>query len=351
MIISSADITMSSKYSRLEKYEKTEELTVWTGDNPFLEDEDEQPVRDRVSLTDEARNYLDKKRETLSSQEIDVKPGEAGDLMFIKLLVEAFSGREINLKELTEIDDDEELKELSAEMEGAQAAEDAPEKEGWGVIYNSHESYTEHEKMMFKAKGTIRTEDGREIDFKLHLKMHRKYHSEESVSIRAGDAALIDPLVINYAGPAADLTSTKFSFDIDSDGEDNSISFVKSGSGLLALDLNSDGIVNNGGELFGPSTGNGFSELAAYDEDGNNWIDEKDSVFSKLKIWSKDAEGNDSFSSLLEKNVGAIYLSGVDSPFSIKDTANELQGQVAKTGIYADERGTVGTVQQVNLVA
>jgi len=61
--------------------------------------------------------------------------------------------------------------------------------------------------------------------------------SEESVSIRAGDAALTDPLVINYAGPAADLTSAKFSFDLDADGTDDHISFVSPGSGVLTLDL------------------------------------------------------------------------------------------------------------------
>jgi hypothetical protein len=31
--------------------------------------------------------------------------------------------------------------------------------------------------------------------------------------------------------------------------------------------------------LFGPQTGNGFAELAEYDEDKNNWIDENDSIY------------------------------------------------------------------------
>ena len=45
------------------------------------------------------------------------------------------------------------------------------------------------------------------------------------------------------------------------------------------LDLNNDDIITNGNELFGPRTGNGFTELSVYDEDGNNWIDEKDLVY------------------------------------------------------------------------
>jgi hypothetical protein len=45
-------------------------------------------------------------------------------------------------------------------------------------------------------------------------------------------------------------------------------------SGLLVIDKNLDGKVNDGSELFGPSTGDGFEKLARYDEDRNGWIDE-----------------------------------------------------------------------------
>lgn len=351
MIISSSDISLTSKYSYLEKYEKTEELTMWIGENPSQAQENSPQSRDRVTLTEDAKNYLSKNQETSKVEEDDSTSGAGGSLFLIKLLIEAFTGKKINLKDVSKIENDTEAEPPSDKSQEAGAEAQQPERQGWGLIYNSHESYYEHEKMMFKAKGTITTEDGREIDFKLHLKMDRKFMSEESINIRAGDAALIDPLVINYAGPSADLTSAKFSFDLDSDGENDSISFVKSGSGLLALDLNNDGVVNNGQELFGPGTGDGFSELGAYDEDGNDWIDEKDSVFSKLKIWTKDPEGNDYLYSLKEKNVGAIYLASADTEFNLKDNNNELNGQVEGTGIYVNENGTVGTVQQINLVA
>jgi hypothetical protein len=45
-----------------------------------------------------------------------------------------------------------------------------------------------------------------------------------------------------------------------------------------------DGRVNDGRELFGPRTGDGFAELAAYDDDGNNWIDENDGIHDNLSI-------------------------------------------------------------------
>ncbi|MGI6434133.1 MAG: hypothetical protein ACOX0F_02005 [Syntrophomonadaceae bacterium] len=82
-------------------------------------------------------------------------------------------------------------------------------------------------------------------------------------------------------------------------------------------------------ELFGPSTGNGFAELALYDEDGNGWIDEGDSVYARLKIWSKDEEGNDRLISVSDAGVGAIMLGNIDTPFTITNSSNEDAGLCA----------------------
>ena len=77
-------------------------------------------------------------------------------------------------------------------------------------------------------------------------------------------------------------------FDIDADGEEESISYLQGGSGYLALDKNGDGVINDGSELFGTKSGDGFADLAEYDADGNGWIDENDPIFDKLLIWAKD---------------------------------------------------------------
>lgn len=81
------------------------------------------------------------------------------------------------------------------------------------------------------------------------------------------------------------------------------------------------------------------------------WIDENDRIYSKLRIWTKDAEGNDNLNTLQEKEVGAIYLDSIDSEFSLKDNSNQLNGQVARTGLYLSEKEEVGTVQQLDIVA
>ena len=147
--------------------------------------------------------------------------------------------------------------------------------------------------------------------------MNKTSISQESISFKAGDA-LIDPLVINYGGNKVRLTEVKHSFDLDLDGKKDEINFVGQGSGFLALDKNQDGTINDGNELFGPKSGNGFSELAKYDDDKNGWIDENDAIFDGLRIWS-----DDELLGLGEVGIGAIYLGAHSSPYSYKNDENE----------------------------
>lgn len=219
---------------------------------------------------------------------------------------------------------------------------------GWGFEYSYHETYSEEEKMSFSAKGVVNTEDGQQIKLNLELNMSRRFVEENHLQIKAGDA-LIDPIVVNFDGAAASLTQEKYVFDLDADDADDEISFVSQGSGLLALDLNEDGVINNGRELFGPNTQDGFSELAEYDLDQNGWIDENDAVYDKLRIWTKDENGNDQLFALGQKGVGAIYLGNIETDFSYKDADNNLLGRMRASSIYLSESGNVGTVHQIDL--
>ena len=80
------------------------------------------------------------------------------------------------------------------------------------------------------------------------------------------------PLVINLDSNVTTLSDQKFMFDIDSDGILDSISYLNKGSGYLALDKNGDGVINDGNELFGTKSGDGFYDLSRYDEDHNGIV-------------------------------------------------------------------------------
>ena len=183
--------------------------------------------------------------------------------------------------------------------------------------------------------------------------MNREFFHEERTDILAGAAArkVQDPIVVNFDGSAASLSDHPFAFDLNNDGRDESISMPGSGSGFLAFDRNGDGRINSGAELFGPGSGDGFGELAAYDTDHTGWIDEGDAIYGDLRLWSKDAAGNDTLASLKEKGVAALSLTRVATPFDLRDPQNNLLGQVQSTGVYLTERGSAGTVQQLNLLA
>lgn len=209
---------------------------------------------------------------------------------------------------------------------------------------------SESESATFASTGLVTTADGRKIDFNVEVSMSRAFMSKFGF-LETQDYIKTDPLMINLDTNIASVSDQKFFFDLDADGKEEEISFAGKGSGFLALDKNGDGKINDGSELFGTKSGDGFKDLSAYDEDGNGWIDEHDSIFSQLKIWTKDEEGNDHLIDLKKADVGAIYLGNADTQFSLKNDANELNAEIKKTGIYLKEStGSVGTLNHVDLV-
>ncbi len=268
-------------------------------------------------------------------------------IMLMKLLVERFTGHSIAVLTPADLKGSRCMCEPSA-VETVTAANE-PSGEGWGLIYQNYQSHYEAERTSFHAQGVVRTADGQEIVLDLQLTMSREFFSAASTTLRAG-AALKDPLVVNFSGQAAELTQQRYAFDIDADGALDQVRFVTPQSGFLALDGNGDGVINDGSELFGAQSGNGFAELARFDADGNGWIDENDPVFDRLRIWSKDAQGGDQLVALGAKGIGAIYLGHVTTPFELKDSQNTQLGAVRESGLYLTETGSAGTLQQIDLV-
>lgn len=209
--------------------------------------------------------------------------------------------------------------------------------------------YEEKEESSFYSSGTVVTGDGRTIDFDIEAVMSREFKKYSSVEINFESARMMDPLVLSLDGTDVGVSDQKFLFDIDCDGKEDNISLLAKGCGFLALDKNGDGKINDGSELFGAKSGDGFGELSVYDMDGNGWIDENDEIFNRLRIWTKDENGDDKLVGLGVAGIGAIYLGNMDTDFSVNQSeTNETNAMVKKSGIFLKENGGAGMIRQMD---
>ncbi|HPC03792.1 MAG TPA: hypothetical protein PKY58_03890 [Syntrophales bacterium] len=338
MIVAQSDMTLAVSHQSVEREEQRTTIRMWIGS--------ERPDFEGTGASATPVSLCGEDRVTLSSglvveETCFVEPR----LEIVRLLIEHLTGRAVNVLRLEEGTADE----TSGTPYEASGQEEAAETLGWGIEVDTFQSRYEAEETAFTASGVIRTADGGEIRFSLALEMSRYRYEESSTTLRLGDAARMDPLVINFGGNAADLADVRFSFDLDGDGSGESIASLGSGSGYLVIDRDGDGMATDGGELFGPRTGRGFAELAAFDDDGNGWIDGNDGIYDELKVWIGAGSGETGLTSLAGAGVGALSLANLDTPFDVKDRSNALLGSVRSTGIYVGNEGAAGTVQQIDL--
>lgn len=336
MKIENANMFLSSARTLKERDEERESLRVWIGSPK------DEVSEDKISISKKAKCLMANVEDEKTDCSIGAKD------MLKALLVEVLTGREVRILDASVFQKGQDPVDESVDQTPSDD-ESQEESEGWGIAYDYNRSHYEKEEVYFVAAGIVKTSDGAELDFSLRLDMSREFISQNNIRFRAGDAVLTDPLVMNFSGGAAELSNMTFSFDLDVDGIEENLPMIGPGSGLLAFDSNLDGIINNGSELFGPKTGNGFTELSAHDSDGNQWIDENDFIYDQLSVWTMGNQGSD-LSSLKDKGIGAIYLGNVSSQFDLKGTDNELMGQISRTGLFLSEDGIAGTIQQLDLV-
>ncbi|WP_302553953.1 putative Ig domain-containing protein [Comamonas kerstersii] len=119
---------------------------------------------------------------------------------------------------------------------------------------------------------------------------------------KARNASTIpSPIVIDLDGDGIETVSIANGvlFDHADDGFAERTGWVSSDDGLLVRDINGNGTIDSGRELFGSETllengskaANGFEALKEFDTNADGVIDVNDAVFGQLRIW-KDVDGN-----------------------------------------------------------
>ncbi|TNI80236.1 hypothetical protein CF119_18940 [Aeromonas sobria] len=252
----------------------------------------------------------------------------------IKLMIEAMLGHEIELPKP--------IKAAEEEGEGAPQGEAAAQAAEPDQLVEVTDTLLQQEQLNVVASASVATQDGQTLQLDLGFVLD--WRQLEVSQRRTTLNALKDPLVLSLDGKIADLTEARVTFDIDQDGKEDNLPGLREGSGFVALDRNGNGTIDDGGELFGASSGNGFGELAGLDEDGNGVLDEGDSQFSALQFWHPEHPPI----ALVELGIGAILLRPLDTPFThLGESGN--QGVLRQSGLYLTEQGKGGWVQQIDL--
>ncbi len=273
------------------------------------------------------------------------------DTDLLKALVEAMTGKKINTPGDADAQPSEGTNSPAPSTSNLNTttpddtSPPAGNREASIIIAQVENSFREYEYSNVSINAELTDDEGVAFSISMSVTMERSFESRQSLTV--SQIQVQDPLVINFNGDTARLSNDLVEFDLDSDGINEQLPSLISNSAYIALDKNGDGIINNGSELFGANSGNGFMELAAYDEDGNGFIDSNDAIFSQLVAYRME----DGASQLLsEFDVGALFTSSVDSPFRITGTQNNTLGEIRSTGFYIDQQRQAGSLQQVDLV-
>ncbi len=164
------------------------------------------------------------------------------------------------------------------------------------------------------------------------------------------------PIVLDLDGDGVETTNVKDGsyFDHDGNGFAEQTGWAASDDGILVRDINGNGSIDNGKELFGDHTllgdgtraSNGFQALADLDENADGKIDANDAAFSQLKVW-KDIDGDgysstDELMSLSDAGVTSINTGYTDSTL-VDDQGNEHR----QVGNFTKTDGTTGAATDV----
>jgi hypothetical protein len=153
------------------------------------------------------------------------------------------------------------------------------------------------------------------------------------------------PMVLDLNGDGIQTTTAQngVSFDINNDGKVDQTAWVARGDGLLVRDINGDGQINNGSELFGSATvlGNGktaadgYAAMSALDTNHDGVLDAKDAAFGQLGVWV-DNNGNGitdagELKTLTDLGINSLSLNATKSDQSNNGNLIGLMGSYTTT--------------------
>lgn len=171
-----------------------------------------------------------------------------------------------------------------------------------------------------------------------------------------------DPLVLDLDNDGFETTSSYklfgALFDNDGDGIRTATGWVKGDDGLLVLDRNGNGLIDNGSELFGDRTmlqngqtaNHGFTALQDLDSNHDGQVNAADGRFAELKVW-RDLNGDGASSSNELFSLSDLGIQSLNTNFSETNQILEGNNRLTQQGSFTRTDGSSHAMGDVNLVS
>jgi len=216
-------------------------------------------------------------------------------------------------------------------------------------IFNSNDRLTVEEWQIHKQELSYQMQGEFDINGQ-HLSLDYSFYiASEKIqynSFETTAAALKDPLIVQFGDQSIGEISGQESFDINQDNNMDNLPFFSGDVGYLVYDKNANNKADNGSELFGPTSGNGFNELAQLDENNNGFLDKEDSAYQQLYLWQPD---KNTWLSLADAGIEAISTQAIATPYTFYDKNDEVQAQLRNSSFAISESGRGLGVHQVDV--
>ena len=165
------------------------------------------------------------------------------------------------------------------------------------------------------------------------------------------------PLVVDLNGDGIiETTSTDSGiyFDFDNNQKIENSGWVGKDDGLLVRDINNNGQIDDGTELFGNNTvlsngqkaTNGFEALKDLDSNNNNVFDSSDTAWNQVKVW-KDANQNGKVDEEELLTLEQAGIENIDLTYQNSSTIDFSGNTVGQTGSFDREDGTQGNINDI----
>jgi Ca2+-binding RTX toxin-like protein len=162
---------------------------------------------------------------------------------------------------------------------------------------------------------------------------------------------LLSPIIIDLDGDGVEtvIVNNGVMFDLNANGFAEQTGWVKADDGLLVLDRNSDGTINNGTELFGDYTvlqnGNnassGFQALAELDANSDGKVDVYDSAFTQLRVW-QDGNCNGQVDTGELHTLAELNITALNTGYTAANSTDAQGNVLTQLGSYQKSDSTTG---------